>query len=173
VLFTSHGSLGATHTAIRRHLEHDGILVLGQGIDGPPKSLLNALRENTRTVILGTSSFWEGVDVAGEALSLLVIARLPFSVPSDPVFVARSELYEDPFQEYALPQAVIRFKQGFGRLIRRKADRGVVVVMDRRLRSKTYGASFIRSVPPCTVKDVPLRELPAATAAWLEGRRII
>ncbi len=85
--------------------------------------------------------------MAGEALSLLVIARLPFSVPSDPVYMARSELYEDPFQEYALPQAVIRFKQGFGRLIRRKTDRGVVVVMDRRLRSKTYGASFVRSIP--------------------------
>jgi DNA polymerase-3 subunit epsilon/ATP-dependent DNA helicase DinG len=170
VLFTSYGSLGATHTAVRRHLERDGILVLGQGIDGPPKSLLNALRENARTVILGTSSFWEGVDVAGEALSLLIIARLPFSVPSDPVFMARSELYEDPFQEYALPQAVIRFKQGFGRLIRRKTDRGVVVVMDRRIRSKTYGASFLRSIPPCTVRDLPLRELPVATAAWLAGK---
>lgn len=172
VLFTSHGSLGATHSAVRRHLEQDGILVLGQGIDGPPKSLLNALRENARTVILGTSSFWEGVDVAGDALSLLIIARLPFSVPSDPVFMARSELYEDSFQEYALPQAVIRFKQGFGRLIRRKTDRGVVVVMDRRVRSKAYGASFLRSVPPCTMQDLPLRELPVATAAWLEGRRL-
>ncbi len=171
VLFTSYGSLGATHTAIGRRLEEDGILVLGQGIDGSPKSLLNSLRENPRTVILGTSSFWEGVDVAGEALSLLIIARLPFSVPSDPVYMARSELYEDPFQEYALPQAVIRFKQGFGRLIRRKTDHGVVVVMDRRVRSKTYGASFLRSIPPCTLRDLPLRELPVATAAWLEGHR--
>jgi DNA polymerase-3 subunit epsilon/ATP-dependent DNA helicase DinG len=171
VLFTSYGSLGATYGAIRRPLEHEGILVLGQGMDGPPKSLLNALRENHRTVILGTSSFWEGVDVAGEALSLLVIARLPFAVPTDPVFVARSELHEDPFNEYALPQAVIRFKQGFGRLIRRKTDRGVVVVMDRRLRSKAYGSSFLRSVPPCTVEDLPLRELGPATAAWLAGKR--
>jgi predicted DnaQ family exonuclease/DinG family helicase len=170
VLFTSYGSLGATHTAIRRHLEQDGILVLGQGIDGSPKSLLNALRENTRTVILGTSSFWEGVDIAGEALSLLVIARLPFAVPSDPVYVARSELYDDPFTEYALPLAVIRFKQGFGRLIRRKTDRGVVVVMDKRVRSKAYGASFLRSIPPCTLRDVPLRELPVATAAWLQHK---
>ncbi len=171
VLFTSYGSLGATHGAIKRPLEREGILVLGQGMDGPPKSLLNALRENHRTVILGTSSFWEGVDVAGEALSLLVIARLPFAVPTDPVFMARSELHEDPFNEYALPQAVIRFKQGFGRLIRRKTDRGVVVVMDRRLRSKTYGSSFLRSVPPCTVEDLPLRELGPATAAWLAGKR--
>jgi DNA polymerase-3 subunit epsilon/ATP-dependent DNA helicase DinG len=169
VLFTSHGSLGATYGAIKRPLEHEGILVAGQGIDGPPKSLLNALRENNRTVILGTSSFWEGVDVAGEALSLLVIARLPFAVPTDPVFMARSELHADPFQEYALPQAVIRFKQGFGRLIRRKTDRGVVVLMDRRLRSKSYGSAFLRSVPPCTVEDLPLRQLGTATAAWLDG----
>jgi DNA polymerase-3 subunit epsilon/ATP-dependent DNA helicase DinG len=171
VLFTSYGSLGAAYGAIRRPLEHEGILVLGQGMDGPPKSLLNSLRENHRTVILGTSSFWEGVDVAGEALSLLVIARLPFAVPTDPVFMARSELHEDPFNEYALPQAVIRFKQGFGRLIRRKTDRGVVVVMDRRLRSKAYGSSFLRSVPPCTVEDLPLRELGPATTAWLAGKQ--
>jgi len=85
------------------------------------------------------------------------------------VVIARSALYEDSFQEYALPQAVIRFKQGFGRLIRRKTDRGVVVVMDRRLKSKAYGTAFLRSIPPCTVKQAPLRELPAATAAWLEG----
>jgi predicted DnaQ family exonuclease/DinG family helicase len=171
VLFTSYGALTATHQAIGRRLQEDGILVLGQGIDGPPRSLLNSLRENTRTVILGTSSFWEGVDVAGEALSLLVIARLPFSVPNDPVFMARSELYEDAFNEYGLPQAVIRFKQGFGRLIRRKTDRGVVVVMDRRIRSKAYGASFLRSIPPCTLRELPLRELPVATAGWLQGDR--
>jgi predicted DnaQ family exonuclease/DinG family helicase len=171
VLFTSHGSLGGAYGAIKKPLEREGILVLGQGIDGSAKSLLNALRENTRTVVLGTSSFWEGVDVAGEALSLLVIARLPFSVPTDPVFAARSELYEDPFQEYALPLAVIRFKQGFGRLIRRKTDRGVVVVMDRRLRSKAYGATFLRSLPPCSTQDLPLRELAAAASAWLGGKR--
>ena len=146
----------------------EGILVLGQGIDGSPKSLLNALRENTRTVILGTSSFWEGVDVAGEALSLLVIARLPFSVPDGPGVRRSLRALRGPFQEYALPQAVIRFKQGFGRLIRRKTDRGVVVVMDRRLRSKAYGASFLRSLPPCSDADLPLRELPVAVTAWLE-----
>jgi DNA polymerase-3 subunit epsilon/ATP-dependent DNA helicase DinG len=170
VLFTSYGSLSGAAAAIKRPLEREGILVLGQGIDGSPKALLNALRENPRTVILGTSSFWEGVDIAGDALSLLVIARLPFSVPTDPVFAARSELFEDPFQEYALPQAVIRFKQGFGRLIRRRTDRGVVVVMDRRLRSKAYGNVFLRSLPPCSTQDLPLRELPVAVTAWLEGK---
>ncbi len=167
VLFTSYAALRATHAAVRAPLEEDGILVLGHGIDGSPKQLLRTLRENPRTVLLGTASFWEGVDVVGEALSLLVIARLPFTVPTDPVFVARSELYDQPFNQYALPQAVLRFKQGFGRLIRRKTDRGVVAVLDRRVRSKGYGGVFLRSLPPCTVREEPLRNLPRAVAGWL------
>jgi DNA polymerase-3 subunit epsilon/ATP-dependent DNA helicase DinG len=167
VLFTSYAALRATHAAIRPPLEEDGILVLGHGIDGSPKQLLQALRENPRTVLLGTASFWEGVDVVGEALSLLVMARLPFTVPTDPVFVARSELYDQPFNQYALPQAVLRFKQGFGRLIRRKTDRGVVAVLDRRIRSRGYGSAFLRSLPPCTVREEPLRNLPRAVADWL------
>jgi DNA polymerase-3 subunit epsilon/ATP-dependent DNA helicase DinG len=141
--------------------------VLGHGIDGSPKQLLQALRENPRTVLLGTASFWEGVDVVGEALSLLVMARLPFTVPTDPVFVARSGLYDQPFNQYALPQAVLRFKQGFGRLIRRKTDRGVVAVLDRRIRSRGYGGAFLRSLPPCTVREEPLRNLPRAVTDWL------
>jgi DNA polymerase-3 subunit epsilon/ATP-dependent DNA helicase DinG len=167
VLFTSYAALRATHAAVRPPLEGEGILVLGHGIDGSPKQLLQALRENPRTVILGTASFWEGVDVVGEALSLLVMARLPFTVPTDPVFVARSDLYDQPFNQYALPQAVLRFKQGFGRLIRRKTDRGVVAVLDRRIRSRSYGGAFLRSLPPCTVREEPLRNLPRAVADWL------
>ena len=167
VLFTSHGALGATYSAVAPRLEEEGILVLGQGIDGSPKSLLNALRENRRTVIFGTSSFWEGVDVAGEALSLLAIARLPFAVPSDPVFTARSALYDDSFNEYALPQAVLRFRQGFGRLIRRKTDRGVVAVLDRRIRSKAYGDVFLRSLPPCRIEEAAMRDLGSKVEAWL------
>ena len=167
VLFTSYAALRATHAAVRPPLEEEGILVLGHGIDGSPKQLLQALRDNPRTVLLGTASFWEGVDVVGEALSLLVMARLPFTVPTDPVFVARSELYDQPFNQYALPQAVLRFKQGFGRLIRRKTDRGVVAVLDRRIRSRSYGGAFLRSLPPCTVREEPLRNLPRAVADWL------
>jgi DNA polymerase-3 subunit epsilon/ATP-dependent DNA helicase DinG len=171
VLFTSHGTLQATYQAIKGPLEEDDILVLGQGIDGSPKSLLNTLREDHRTVILGTASFWEGVDVVGEALSLLVIARLPFSVPTDPIFASRSELFDEPFTQYALPQAVLRFKQGFGRLIRRKTDSGVVVVLDRRIRSKGYGRAFLQSLPPCTLREEPLRVMPQAVRDWLSDRR--
>jgi Rad3-related DNA helicase len=170
VLFTSHGALRATYRAVRPALAADGIEVLGQGLDGAPKELLERLRNGHRTAIFGTASFWEGVDVVGDALSLLVIAKLPFSVPSDPVFAARSELFEDPFTEFALPQAVLRFKQGFGRLIRHRSDRGALVVLDRRVRSKRYGRMFLQSLPECSISEAPLAQLPALVKRWLQPR---
>jgi predicted DnaQ family exonuclease/DinG family helicase len=166
-LFTSHAALRATQAAIQPPLEKENILVLAQGVDGSPKQLLNAFKSSPRTVLLGTASLWEGIDVPGEALSLLVIARLPFSIPSDPLFSARSKQYDDPFNQYALPQAVLKFKQGFGRLIRSKRDRGVIVVLDRRLTSKYYGSAFLQSLPQCTIKRGPLRLLPREIIAWL------
>jgi len=96
-----------------------------------------------------------------------VITKLPFSVPNDPVFSARSEGFDDAFGEYAVPQAILRFKQGFGRLIRSKEDRGIVVVLDRRLLSKRYGQTFLNSLPECTVVKRPLADLPSAAARWL------
>jgi predicted DnaQ family exonuclease/DinG family helicase len=170
-LFTSHASLRAAHAGIKKELQEEQILVLGHNIDGSPRHLTQSLREHSHTVVLGTASFWEGVDIVGEALSLLVITRLPFSVPSDPIFQARSELYEDAFNEYAVPQAALRFKQGFGRLIRRKSDRGVMVVLDGRVQSKSYGQAFLRSLPACTVKRVPLREMPDLVEQWLAEER--
>jgi DNA polymerase-3 subunit epsilon/ATP-dependent DNA helicase DinG len=167
VLFTSHGSLRAAYSGVKRALEDEQILVLGQSIDGSPKQLIQALRDHPDTVILGAASFWEGIDVVGDALSLLVMARLPFSVPDDPVFQARSELFDDPFGQYAVPQAVLRFKQGFGRLIRRKTDRGAMVVLDGRIQSKTYGQVFLRSLPACSVRRLRLREMPDVVAGWL------
>ena len=169
VLFTSHASLRAVHRAIKPALEQEQILVLGHHIDGSPRHLVQALRDQPNTAVLGTASFWEGVDVVGEALSLLVVTRLPFSVPSDPLFEARSELFDDPFNEYAVPQAALRFKQGFGRLIRRKTDRGVMVVLDGRIHSKSYGAIFLGSLPSCAVQKLPLREMPGQVAQWLNN----
>jgi DNA polymerase-3 subunit epsilon/ATP-dependent DNA helicase DinG len=166
-LFTSHSGLRAAYGGIKQKLEEQDILVLGQGIDGSPKQLLATLREHQRTLVLGAASFWEGVDITGEALSLLVIARLPFAVPSDPVYQARSEQFDQPFEQYALPQAILRFKQGFGRLIRRKTDRGVLVVLDRRLRSRQYGDAILRSLPACELRETPLRDLAAEVRGWL------
>jgi DNA polymerase-3 subunit epsilon/ATP-dependent DNA helicase DinG len=170
VLFTSHANLRMVHGQVEPVLRREGIAALAQGIDGSPRQLVRALQANPDTVILGTSSFWEGVDIAGDALSLIIMARLPFNVPTEPVFAARSALYDDPFNQYGLPQAVLRFKQGFGRLIRTKTDRGVLVVLDRRITSKTYGTAFTESLPPCTFRQALLREMPAFVEGWLSAR---
>lgn len=169
VLFTSHAQLRAAHQAIRKPLEAQGILVLGHGVDGTPRrQLLHAFKTNPKTVLLGASSFWEGVDVVGDALSVLVITRIPFSVPTDPVIAARSELFDDPFSEYSLPQAILRFRQGFGRLIRSQSDRGVVVILDRRVQTKSYGPLIIKSLPACSVRTTTLQELPTVARRWLD-----
>ena len=167
VLFTAYGALNAVYDKVKGALEEDGILVLAHGADGSPRQLLAALRDNPRTVILGTASFWEGVDVIGEALSLLAIVRLPFAVPTDPIFQARSALHDEPFDEYALPQAVLRFRQGFGRLIRAKTDRGVLLLLDRRVRARKYGDAFLRALPRCTLNELASREVAGAIEAWL------
>lgn len=170
VLFTSHSALRATYRAVQRPLEDAGIMVLGHNIDGSRRQLLERFKNNPNTVLLGTSSFWEGIDVVGDALSVLVIAKLPFSVPSDPVFAARSEGFEDPFNLYAVPQSILKFKQGFGRLIRSASDRGVVAVLDRRISSKRYGQAFLNSLPECSIKYGPTDNLPGEVAAWLGDR---
>ena len=105
-----------------------------------------------------------------EALSLLVIVRLPFSVPTDPIYQARSALFDMPFDEYALPQAVLRFRQGFGRLIRSRTDRGVLIVLDKRLTARRYGEVFLRSLPRCTVENLAVRQIPEAIERWLAPR---
>ncbi|MBA3943181.1 MAG: DEAD/DEAH box helicase family protein [Herpetosiphonaceae bacterium] len=166
-LFTSNSALRQTYRAISEPLEEHDIVVLGQGLDGSRRSVLQRFREHPHSVLLGTSSFWEGVDVVGDALSVLVVCKLPFAVPNDPIFAARSELFNDPFNEYAVPQAILKFKQGFGRLIRSKEDRGVVAVLDRRLLSKRYGELFLRSLPPATTQRGPLQQLPLLAARWL------
>jgi ATP-dependent DNA helicase DinG len=120
-----------------------------------------------QAVLMGTRSFWEGIDIPGTDLSALVIVRLPFNVPSDPIFAARGELFDNPFIEYAIPEAIIRFRQGFGRLIRRKTDRGVVAIFDRRVISKRYGSMFLESLPKCTVRMGRLADLPSVAVDWL------
>lgn len=167
VLFTSLSQLNATYRAISRPLEEEGIVVIAQNLDGSRRQVLETFKTQERTVLLGTKSFWEGVDVAGEALSCLVIARLPFSVPSDPIFAARSETFEDSFARYAVPEAVLRFRQGFGRLIRTKTDHGIVVVLDKRVLSKNYGRIFLESLPPVSKYQGPLKEMPGFASKWL------
>ncbi|GMV85288.1 MAG: hypothetical protein AMXMBFR80_11440 [Dehalococcoidia bacterium] len=166
-LFTSNAALRRVAGLVKPELDASGILALAQGVDGSPRQLTEQLRSNPRTLVLGTASFWEGIDIRGDALSLLIIARLPFGVPSDPVFKARSEQYPNPFIDYALPSAILRFRQGFGRLIRDKSDRGVVAVLDRRFWEKQYGKAFLNSLPECTRLKAPAREVGDAVRDWL------
>ncbi len=167
-LFTSYAQLRRTAQAITPALTQAGITVLSQASGGSRHQMLETFKANGRTVLLGTRSFWEGVDVVGSALSALVLVRLPFAVPTDPIVAARSETFDDPFYNYQVPEAILRFRQGFGRLIRSKTDRGVVVVLDKRLTSKSYGRLFLDSLPECTVHKGPLMNLPAAAKAWVD-----
>jgi DNA polymerase-3 subunit epsilon/ATP-dependent DNA helicase DinG len=118
-------------------------------------------------VLLGTNSFWEGVDLPGDALQCVVIQKLPFAVPTEPVFAARSETLDDPFRTLALPQAALRLKQGFGRLIRTSSDRGAVVLLDQRIRGRAYGRAFLEVLPRAASFVGPAADIPRAIATWL------
>ena len=148
LLYTSHRALGEAATYLPGRLPYP-LLVQGSA---PKNELLERFRQLGNAVLLGTASFWEGVDVRGEALSVVIIDRLPFASPGDPVLQARIDALRaeggNPFREYQLPQAVIALKQGAGRLIRDVTDRGVLVVCDQRLLSRSYGQVFVRSLPP-------------------------
>lgn len=166
-LFTSYSQLQKTFKAIEGPLAQADITVYQQGEGASPSSLLDVFKETPRAVLLGTRAFWEGVDVPGEALSVLVIVKLPFDVPSDPIIAARAESFDDPFNEYNLPEAILRFRQGFGRLIRTQTDRGVVAILDKRILTKQYGRLFIESLPKCTFVEGSIANLPERAARWL------
>ena len=169
VLFTSRAHLKATYSGVRDQLKARGITLLGQGIEESSRTrLLDSFRRGSRVVLFGTNAFWEGIDVVGDALSCVMVARLPFAVPTDPVYAARAEQFDNPFSEYAVPQAVLRLKQGFGRLIRSRTDRGAVIVLDRRLVTRFYGQVFLRSLPPCSVKQGPSARAAAEIGEWLQ-----
>jgi DNA polymerase-3 subunit epsilon/ATP-dependent DNA helicase DinG len=171
VLFTSHTALRQAWQAIRRPLEERGIQVLAQGVDGSSRRhLLHAFKTNPRAVLLGASSFWEGIDVIGEGLSVLAIAKLPFPVPTDPIISARSELFDDSFSEYQVPTTILKLKQGFGRLIRSRTDRGVVICYDRRVLTKGYGQAMLRSLPPAEQRRETLAGLAETVGSWLKAR---
>ncbi|GIW12867.1 MAG: DNA polymerase III subunit epsilon [Tepidiforma sp.] len=166
-LFTSNALLRQVAGLVRPLVEPSGVVVLAQGLDGSPRWITEQLRENPSTLVLGSASFWEGVDVRGDALSLVMVTRLPFDVPTDPVARARAEQYDDPFNQYQVPAAILRFRQGFGRLIRDKQDRGVVAVLDRRLWEKRYGQKFVDSLPPCTRFRGSTAAVARAIEEWL------
>lgn len=172
VLFTSYRMLKEVHSQLKGALEPHGIEVIGQGVDGSRRTkLTERFQSHASAVLLGTSSFWEGVDIPGEALSCLAIVRLPFWPPNHPVMEAKSErlkrMRKNPFMDLSVPQAVIRFKQGFGRLIRSKSDHGVVIVYDTRLMDTFYGKKFIESLPGPKLESVKTEQLSERIREWM------
>lgn len=162
ILFTSHQAMVQTYQAMEKELREARYFPLCQGEEGSSQ-LLKRFTEQDRSILFGTDSFWEGVDVAGEALRLVVIVKLPFKVPSDPLVEARSEHLNEkgksPFYHLLLPQAAIKLKQGFGRLIRKKSDRGCVLCLDNRILKKNYGKYFLSTLPKCPLLTIPAEQM--------------
>jgi ATP-dependent DNA helicase DinG len=175
VLLTSYQMLEAVASRLRPVLEGEAIPFLAQAPGQAAAPLAEAFRDREGSVLLGTASFWEGVDFPGSALEVLVIARLPFSVPTDPVLEARSERVAaeggEPFRDLQLPEALLRFRQGIGRLIRTAGDRGAIVVADPRLLRASYGAQFAGALPSRPVVTREIDSLVEAAGSWFESER--
>lgn len=173
-LFTARTRMHQAYSALKQCLENQGMTPLCQDLTGPRWELLERLKADPTSVLFGLKSFWEGVDVPGDALRCVVIAKLPFGVPTDPILQARQEHARaqglNPMEDYYLPEAILAFKQGFGRLIRTAKDTGVVFVLDRRILTRPYGRRFFRSIQRCQLSREPLATCLAQAAGWLGHR---
>ncbi|MBN2425533.1 MAG: 3'-5' exoribonuclease [Calditrichaceae bacterium] len=175
VLFTNYSLLNRMYDDLKSYFDGERILLLAQGKGNSRTNLINQFREFNDSVLFGTDSFWEGIDVPGEALELLVIPKLPFDVPSDPVVEARMEEIKkaggNAFLEYSVPEAIIKFRQGFGRLIRTKSDFGAVIITDNRLSRMQYGKHFLNSLPAETSVFKTQKELLSAIKGWFDEKK--
>lgn len=172
-LFTAYSAIENLYLSLMNRPETQSTRILGQRISGGRNKIIKTyLADPKNSVLLGTASFWEGVDIQGEALTTLVIHRLPFDVPSEPIFKARQELFSNPFMEYSVPRAVLRFSQGFGRLIRSKKDYGCLMVLDNRVTTKDFGQLFLHALPKgIPIERAKLSDIPKKALQWLEMRK--
>lgn len=175
VLFTSQQMLRETVELIQESELLEDYMLFAQGITtGSRMRLLKAFQKFSHSVLFGTNSFWEGVDVPGDGLTSVIVVRLPFSSPDEPTFKARARYLQsqgrNSFAELSLPDAILRFKQGFGRLIRSSQDKGVFIILDRRIDTKSYGKEFIRALPPISIQKLPLQHMVQALGTWYNNK---
>ena len=165
ILFTSYKLMNSVYGKISPVLEENGFSLYIQGKNIPRSKLLSMFRKDNNGVLFGTDSFWTGVDVPGDSLSNVIVTRIPFAVPSHPLIESRLEQIEkiggNPFLEYSVPEAILKLRQGVGRLIRSTSDKGFVVILDNRILKKKYGKAFIRALPPAPVEVVKFDDLEA------------
>ena len=169
VLFTSYGMMNRFYDSLEPDYRKLGLSLLGQGKDGSRFVLQEKMKKEMGSTLLGTDSFWEGFDVQGDALNLLVITKLPFLVPTEPIVLAIEEKLKsegkNAFTSYSIPEAIIKFRQGFGRLIRSKSDRGTILILDNRLSNKMYGKTFLKSLP----SETQVLQSSDAVLEWIAG----
>jgi len=171
VLFRSYGAMNQVTRRVQSDLEQAGLVLVRQGRDGSAANIVELLRKDPNTVAFGVAALWTGVDIPGDALSLLIMTRLPFVPPNDPVLKARGEQYDNEFMEFSLPAAILQFRQGIGRLIRTQSDLGAAVILDGRIVSRRYGKRFLDALPPAPVIRKETSEIARELQTFLPSNR--
>ena len=171
VLFRSYGAMNQVTRRVQKDLEQAGLVLVRQGRDGTATNIVELLRNDPKTVAFGVAALWTGVDIPGDALSLLIMTRLPFAPPNDPVLKARGEQYDNEFMQFSLPAAILQFRQGIGRLIRTQSDLGAAVILDGRIVSRRYGKRFLDALPPAPVIRKATSEIARELQTFLPPNR--
>lgn len=174
ILFTSYAMLNKTYFALKHNPNLSEYNILAHGQDGNRTSILQSLNKTDNTIVLGASSFWEGVDIKGTGLTTLIITKLPFQPPTKPITSAKMEYIsaqgKNSFAAYSLPQAILKFRQGCGRLIRSVDDWGTIIILDKRVLTKGYGKDFINSLPKQPIIRKPLAEVCETLQTWMQKK---